>query len=142
MAAKSKPVAWVHVLTGKLGEVVVKNIMVSLLWLDLLLVIGLVATLWSPHSDIVIPTLKWLLGVAVGATILAYGWWAVVDPDRLQTETHRAQMFKMIQQGSHQPIVRVTPTSNPALPPYVADERVLSASIEATSISDQGDVSP
>jgi hypothetical protein len=109
-----------NALTRKLGNVRAASVVNPLLWLDLLLVIALIALACFPGAAIQALTLMcWLLGGSVVATVLAFGYFGLTDPDRLQTEPHRFAMYSLQQQGRtidvEARVVQTEPMMNPSL---------------------------
>jgi hypothetical protein len=51
--------------------------------------------------------------------MVAYAYFAIRDPDRLQSEPHRIQVLQIQQQSRPALAIDVTPVPNPALPPAV-----------------------
>lgn len=119
-------------LANKLGGVTVGSIMNSLLWLDLLLGILWLAVVYVPSAHVALVFIECFLGVSIVSTIFAFGYFAVTDPDRLQSEKHRYQVMQMQQQNRAPIVIEATAVTNPALDNEALERLPRSSDLTAT----------
>src|ERR1700739_1161231 len=111
-AFQSLTAAW----TGAVGRVRTRSVIAPLLALDSM--VGLFAFGMSWTANPTVANNLWLLFMfCVGATILAYFFFAIMQPERLQTEEFRLAKLKARVIGDERDpndakIIEATPTSN------------------------------
>lgn len=129
-----------HSLASRLGEIAVTNVTNPLIWMAVALLVVMAGMAPFEATRPFAVMLGILLCLVVAVFIGAYIYFAIVDPDRLQSEKHRYQMtsLAMKQQGrSEVRVIEGEPVvPNPGLIAGPGEKKLIGRALAPAPLSD------